>query len=336
MRKPFSVYLAVVLVIAGVLFGWHVGRQQAEKFGCLPYGGEKPAAGWMDVCISDRVGSGYGQDAIWFDLEPSVAAAVRRAKVLIFGDSRIMEAVSRSDTSEWFAARDIPFYLLAFGGGERSGWAEMLLDKFHPKPAVMIFDADPYFTGGYSLPVQAIRDDPKAEEKTARGIHDFMATEDGVCRYVPWVCGRTVATYRAYKDGHLFADHPERFYFGSGKPGSFPITKPPPSDTSPYDSYVENARKVLAKVAIDPRCVVFTVTPNSDQDDTLAKFLALRLGGRAISPQLDGLTTSDHWHMTAESSQRWADAFLKQLQPVLDECLGAAQSASAGADNPIK
>ena len=47
----------------------------------------------MDGCASDQIGS-FGLDVLWFGLDPKAVAAIDNAKVLLFGDSRMLTAAS--------------------------------------------------------------------------------------------------------------------------------------------------------------------------------------------------------------------------------------------------
>ena len=120
----------------------------------------------------------------------------------------------------------------------------------------------------------------------------------------------------------------DRVWFHRNQQGAFPVTKPGVQDTSHYASYLANARALLNKLQVDAKCVVFTIVPNSEMDDTLAKYLAAQLGGRAVAPWIDGLATSDHFHLTEESGLVWSKAFLSELEPVMQECTQASAASS--------
>ena len=227
MDLTFRKYFAIVVIVAGVLLGVREAREQVIKIGCLPAGGTKPAASWMDACLSDRIGD-YSHSAIWFGTEPATTAAIYAAKVLFFGNSRMEFAASRGGAAEWFAAKRIRFYILAFGYDEESGWAKRLLERLRPHPSVIVFDTNQYFTGGQSLPAQAIEKDPEGELKTALATRSFMASAPEYCRYLSILCGRTAAGYRADADGHAFAVGTDRVWFGKTSFGNYVMPPPPP------------------------------------------------------------------------------------------------------------
>jgi hypothetical protein len=335
-EKRLRNYLVLAVLIAAVLMGGRSAWQRTIEIGCLPVDGKPPSGAWMDGCASNQIGS-YGLDVLWFDLDPAAVAGITRAKVLIFGDSRVLTAMSQGIASTWFAVRHIPMYLLAFGAGEQSGFADRLVAKFQPRPSLVVFDADPYFTGEESIPAQAITEDPVGEETTARQTKAFLDAAPVYCRYLGWLCGRTERAYRQYLDGIVVHQDDYRVWFNKNQGGSFPITRPGSQVTSHYEGYLANARALVSKLHINPQCIVFTIVPNSEMDDSFAKFLAANLGARVVAPRIDGLSTVDHYHLTPQSAQIWSKAFLADLQPIVQECVGGALASGgpAAADMPI-
>jgi hypothetical protein len=333
-EKPFRNYLAVAVLVAAVLMGGRFLWQETVKVGCLPVDGRNPAGAWMDGCASDQIG-GYGLDVLWFDLDPRAVARIEQAEVLIFGDSRILTGMSDGIASAWFAARGIPMYLLAFGAGEQSGFTQRLIGRLHPHPQMVVVDADPYFTGDESIPARAITDDPAGEERAARATKAFLDDAQFYCRYVGLLCGRTERAYRQYLDGVVVHQAQDRVWWNKNQAGRYPISQPGAQITSHYDTYLANARNMMAALHINPRCVVFTILPNSEMDDTLAKYLAQNLGARVVAPRIQGLDTIDHYHMTPESSQIWTKAFFAQAQPIVQECAGGAVVRSDNASAPV-
>jgi hypothetical protein len=333
-EKSLRNYLAVAVRVAAVLMGARSLWQETVKVGCLPVDGRNPAGAWMDGCASDQIGS-YGLDVLWFDLDPRAVEGIERAKVLMFGDSRILTGMSDGIASAWFAARRIPMYLLAFGAGEQSGFTQQLIERLQPHPQMVVIDADPYFTGEESIPAQAITDDPAGEERTARATKAFLDDAPVYCRFIGALCGRTERGYRTYLDGTVVHQAQDRVWWNRNQAGRYPINQPGAQVTSHYGTYLANARKMVAALHINPQCVVFTILPNSEMDDTLAKYLAQNLGARVVAPRVEGLDTIDHYHMTPESSQIWTKAFFARAQPIVQECVGDAVARSDNAGGPV-
>jgi hypothetical protein len=332
-EKTFRNYLVLALLVAAILMGGQSAWRETVKLGCLPVGGIPSPGIWMDGCASDQIGS-YVLAVLWFDLDPQVIAGIERAKILLFGDSRLLSAASDGIASAWFTARHIPMYLLAFGAGEQSGWAERLVEKLRPQPELVVFDADPYFTGEQSIPAQAIADDPIGEEKIARATKAMLDAGPTYCHYLPWLCGRTQRFYRQYLDGVVVHQSEDRVWFNRNQAGSFPIVRPGPQIMSHYETYLANARALVSNFHIDPLCIVFTIVPNSEMDDTLATFLAEHLGARVVAPRIDGLSTVDHYHLTPESARIWTTAFFNELEPIVQECLGGSPVAASRPREP--
>ena len=102
-----------------------------------------------------------------------------------------------------------------------------------------------------------------------------------------------------------------------------------------YNTYLANARALVSKLHIDPRCVVFTMVPNFEMDDTLPWFLAEHLGRQVVAPRIDGLSIGDHYHLT-EGARIWSKAFLNDLEPIVQECVGqVARNGGSAASAPV-
>lgn len=321
-------YMMVIILIAAALWGGRSAWEQTIKIGCLPVGGHTPAGIWMDGCASDQMGN-LSEDVLWFNLHPVTVQAIQRAKVLLFGDSRMLTAASAGGASDWFSRHGIPMYLLAFAAGEQSGWADRLVSRLHPHPDMVVFDADPYFTGEESIPAQAISDDPAGEEQSARDAEAFLANGPQWCRWLGFLCARTQHFYRQDKDGIVVRRDENRVWFNKNQEGDFPIEQPGPGDTSSYGAYLDNARKLISKLDVKPECVVFTIVPNNEMDDTLARYLAKNLGARVVAPKVAGLSTVDHYHLTRASAREWSERFFEALAPVVNECVGPASQAKS-------
>jgi len=90
---------------------------------------------------------------------------------------------------------------------------------------------------------------------------------------------------------------------------------------------VEKANRLINSTHIRRDCVVLTVTPNSELDaDAYSTKMAAALGARVDLPEVDGLFTSDHSHLTWSSAQRWSAKFLEEIDPIIQSCVTSHQN----------
>jgi hypothetical protein len=278
----------------------------------------------LAYCNSPRFGVN-DTDAIWFGAEPEVAPAIRDAQVLTLSDSRLQNALSIGGASQWFSNRHLKAYFLGLPT-EESGFGSLLWDKFRPHARVVIFDASPYFTGHLGSQEDSILEDAKARQQQAAELKDFQRFHQHFCSSLPVLCGQNFAYFRSRVDGHwIFPDPDSRPLWGSRSvPNNrtHQATGLRPNELAPlYPEYLKVARAFVSKIDLPPRCIVITHVPSEDALDSLAPYLAGALGATLIDPKLAGIETFDRAHLTPLSSQRWTQAFLKMLEPVLQSCI---------------
>jgi hypothetical protein len=253
--------------------------------------------------------------------------AVRSARVLTLSDSLLQNAFSLGGASEWFAARGYPFYMLGVPTAE-SRFGELLIERLQAKPSVVVVDANPYFTGDVgSFQRELLRTDERTGRTRVEQLHEFREYHHRFCRQWPWVCGRNFSYFRSRKDGHWIFPDPTRTKLWIGTAGvpndvvRFPVSAQPDELGPRYPHYRDVAGKFVAKLGLPAKCVVVTAVPTESQKRELAKYLSSSLGMTLIDPDLSDLMTFDRSHLTPESSQRWTQAFLQELEHVLRDCI---------------
>jgi hypothetical protein len=332
-RMTPRTYVLVALATLIALSGGSEGYARYKRVTCWSGGYHEDA--WMAYCNSDRYGV-YDTDAIWYGLEPEVMPAVREAKVLTLSDSHLQNALSLGGASEWFAARGYPVYMLGLPTAE-SRFGEMLLERLQANPAVVIFDASPYFTGHAGpFAENLLGADEETGRERVKELRDFQHFHRGLCDRWPGACGQNFAYFRSRKDGHWVFPDPSttRPWIGAaGMPNNdvrFAVSTRPDELARWYPHYRDVARAFVRKLGLPTKCVVITNVPSDAPKRELAMYLSRTVGMTLIDPDVRDLATFDRAHLTPESSQRWTQAFLEELTPVLRECVGpgAAQRAA--------
>jgi len=330
-------YVIAVVATFVVLTGLHALGVQSVRLACWSGGYKRDA--WMAYCNSDRYGV-YDVDAVWFDTEGEVGAAIKHAQILTLSDSRLQNALSLGGAPAWFAERGYETYLLGLPT-EESGFAEKLWDKYQPHPAVVIFDASPYFTGNVGGSELALSQQPEHEHEEAMKLHRFESFHREFCSRFDWFCGHTFSYFRSRHDGHwIFPSQTDPVWFGrGGMPNDQTrlLTDVLPDELVPlYPDYLKAARRLLAKINLPPQCVVLTHVPHEERADGLPRYLAESLGVVLLDPKVPNLYTFDRAHLTPESSLAWTAQFLKQLDPILKKCIALpGHTPQTLAANPV-
>jgi hypothetical protein len=313
--------LLLLLVALGLSAATEVGSRVRE-LSCWPAGYAQNA--WMAYCNSERYGV-FDPDAIWFNVEPKTTAAIRDARVLTLSNSRLQNALSLGGGPAWFTAHGYPAYFLGVPGAD-SGFGERLIDRFKLHPDVIIFDTSPYFTGALGSFEDHLASAPDEARAEVASLEHFQHFHRRYCTLLPWACGHNFAYFRSATDGHWIfpAASPSIWIGRDGMPNNatrFPVDSLADETKSLYPTYLANARRLAAKLAMPSRCIVITHVPSDEPGGALAKYIAEGLDASLVSPQVAGLATFDHAHLTPDSAQRWTADFLHDLAPVLQSCV---------------
>ena len=278
---------------------------------------------FMAYCNSDRFGV-YDTEAIWHNAESG--REIKAAKVLTLSDSHMQNALSLGGASEWFAQRNIPFYMLGVPHNE-SGFGERLLERLQPHPDVLILDASPYFTGDVGKFERGIFEDPGASREGVVELQGFQSWHERFCTQLPSACGHNFSYFRSRRDGHwIFPPQTDAMWIGfhdvPNDAQQFATGVLPNAEYAPlYPTYLQYAKKLLARTSVPRDCIVITNVPAMYDLRDLAHYLGDSLGITVVAPEVPGLTTFDKSHLTPASSVRWTHAFLEELSPVISRCV---------------
>ncbi len=326
-RITYLVCFAAAALVAGVVArfaGWSY-----EALGCSQY--RDPGA-FLAYCGSSVYGD-YEHGAYYFDLEKEAINNLRAAKVLFLGSSRTQMAFSTDEVQHYFEAHHLPYYVMGFGYDERYDFAITLIEKYQLKPDAIIVNSDPFFRGGSRISGDMIApaNNLRAIARKIWVFSDYFEKKllSGVrwkiCNLMAFLCEtRSISIYRDVHNGFWIW----RGVYTYEEYGHLPID---PSRRVvaklPDVAEVEKANRLINSTHIRRDCVVLTVTPNSELDaDAYSTKMAAALGARVDLPEVDGLFTSDHSHLTWSSAQRWSAKFLEEIDPIIQSCVTSHQN----------
>ena len=320
----YSTYVGALLLIcafgAGGRFFYAIISDLAGMLGncgAAGYSGDS----YLARCESESYGD-YDTKAFLYDLEP---AAVRNAKdstVVFTGNSRIQFTFGTDAVRQHFTNTGIKHYLLGFGDS-REAFLQALLQKMAIQPKLLIVQTDSWYFGWLG----------DAEPFKASQFSGFAPATVRYQQLKQWIhrhlCSSTVFIDRfgACPDKNvLFRNR------SSGEWDYTSITWGRPVHQFGFDYAVDNellerqkpyARKFMDVINVPRNCVVFTSVPWPHQHLGTGRALAEYLGVRFVLPKLSGLKTFDNSHLDAESAERFSEAFMRELAPILQECVAA-------------
>jgi hypothetical protein len=328
-----SAYLAVFAasaVVCGFAFrfiGW-----TSDVLGCTL---NRTPDSFLAYCNSDHYGD-YEHGAYYLDLEPKAVDALRRAQVLIFGNSRAQFGFSTDAVRRYFSDHAIRFYLLGFGYSDGDEFTAALIQKYQLHPRFVIVDTNPFFTGFASVPAKAMMPGGPSWWKRIVDWIDhwsdyltkqaFNSLQPLICRLRPSLCTGTFQTiYRSVDTGFLvlntFVQPDNPGYPVAGKKLVTLGGRSLPADA-------ENASRFLDVLGLSRECVVLTAAPSTALDaEPYVSELGRLVGLRVLLPHLDDLRTFDASHLTPSSAERWSAAIMSESDPLIARCVSATDQA---------
>jgi hypothetical protein len=269
-------------------------------------------SGYLAYCQASDYGE-YDRGAFWYGLQPEARRHAAAADVLFLGSSRMQFGFSTPATSEWFAAARADHFLLGFSHDENVRFTEPLLARLGPRPRAYVINVERFFEGQLTLPARAILQDDDAPRYWKKWL--WQRVHAPACTAVPVLCGNQVSFFRETRHGAWRLNRAFGSQYATDVDDATSRMAVSPAD-------VDRARRFLATLPVDQRCIVLTLVPSQETHRAEAADLAAAVGLELVSPTLTGLRTFDSRHLDLPSAERWSRAFYAAAGPRLRSCLG--------------
>ena len=279
---------------------------------------------FLAYCESAGYGD-YEHGALYYGLEPKVRESIRGAQVLFLGSSQLQAAFAANAVRKYFRARGIRHFVMGFGGGDGSPFAQPVMERSRALPKVIVINADPFFVEPNILSEpakEAIGGGPGYLWRLTLKMA-FQRVHRTICRAVPLCPESEPSIFRSATDGQWNWIGP---YIEERE---VPIDQEIKERLPQFE--IERAKTIgemfLNRIGLDRRCVVLTGIPTNGLDSTeVAEVLATALRTRFLAPKVDGIATVDGGHLNWRSSELWSAAFVEALTPIMNECLGQSHA----------
>ena len=272
-----------------------------------------------DHYLAHDRGGHVDHHVLFHGIDAASLSAMRRADVLLMGNSRLMFALRGDSLRQYFLPRGLRAFALGFGHLEQHEFPLELFRRFELRPRVVIANVDNFFAGVPSPWARRVmRDSAFDAYKTAFEANAAYQTRRLLHRVVPhvpelWNEHREFLIHRSRQDGSWFLGT----RFGRG----LPLMDFYEGRDTLRDHNLALGRAFKAEVEGAGARLVFVLVPGRDVSLTAAQMLADALDVPLVVPRVDGLRSMDASHLTDESARRYALAFFRELDPVLDRIL---------------
>lgn len=306
-----TLYIGLVLLAALASYGYWLKTRSI--FACQAPG--YSADRYLAYCNGGNYAD-FEHGAFYYNLEPPALDYARNADVLVLGNSRLQVALSNDATADWFKRLGARYYLLAFSYNEDMVFTEPLLQRIKPRASVYIINVDDFFQRRETSAANEILHDPDTKsryewKRFAQSLHR------PICGALPKLCGRRFVIFRSRETGAYY-----RLEHG--------VEAVLPQNAASYDRTVDQAVvKDSTPLAIDflkqyakGKCVILTDVPHPEEKIGNAEAIAAGAGlPLVVPPEMEGLHTTDGYHLDRPSADRWSKAFLEAAGPEIRSCL---------------
>lgn len=274
---------------------------------------------FLSYCSDKSFGS-YEHGAVYFGTEPEIVASLTTARVVLLGNSRAQIAFSSQATEDYFAARNVGFFNMAFGG-EMDVFPRRIIEKYDLRPDVIIVNVDYFFYDSANIVARKILNNTSS----AHFEYDLKAWVQ------PWhwlictnketllgglICGGMPTQYKSRRNGRVRSPNWPNQNIAITYSGNYPASFVP--------GFLATARKFKRFADKRGACLVLTVVPSFYATPKVGREIAAALKVPIILPPAQGLTSVDGSHLNPESAEVWSRAFFNEFGPVMDRCLKGA------------
>lgn len=273
-----------------------------------------------DYYLAHDHGGHVDHHVLYFGTDPVALEHLRRADVLLLGNSRLMFAARPGVLDAFFESRGLRYYILGFGFREADRFPLAIIEKFDLRPKLVIVNADGFFQHAYSDFARAVMKsnligawqftrEAETGHEVRRALHQLVPNWVDLLGRPGFPWRRELIIYRSRTNG--------AWQLSPWEPGLHLMAgrdlRQPPLAPLERDA----ARRF--KAAMDRRGarLILTYVPTSRPLGGGPALFADLLSVPLVAVHPPGLTTEDDDHVDEGSAMTWSQAFVRELERVL-------------------
>lgn len=274
-----------------------------------------------DHYLAHARGGHVDHHVLYHGIDAASVEAMREADVVLMGNSRLMFALRGDILRQYFLPRGFRPFALGFGHLEQHEFPLAIFKRFTLHPRIVIANVDNFFAGVPSPWAQRVMRETRFDAfKVVIEANAAYHTRRLLHRVVPhapelWNEHREFLIHRSRRDGS--------WYLATNFSRGIPLMDFYEGRDALRPHNVTLGRAFKDAVEATGARLVFVLIPGRDVSLTAAQMLADELQVPLVAPRVEGLRSMDASHLTDESAQRYALAFFRELDPVLDRLLAA-------------
>lgn len=273
-----------------------------------------------DYYLAHDHGGHVDHHVLYFGTDAEALAHLRRADVLLLGNSRLMFAARPRVLDAFFESRGLRYYILGFGFREADRFPLAVIEKFDLRPRFVIVNADGFFANWLSDFARTVikdttfgawkfRQEAETAHEVRRAMHQLVPNWVDLLGRPGFARQRELVIYRSRTNG--------AWQLSPWEPGTMPVYGRDPAEPALAPGEAEAARRF--KAAMDRRgsSLVLTYVPTPRPLGGGPALQADVLGVPLVWPEPSGLHSADGDHLDEPSAVAWTEAFVRELGRLL-------------------
>ena len=273
-----------------------------------------------DYYLAHDHGGHVDHHVLYFGTDPAALDDLRRADVLLLGNSRLMFAARPGVLDAFFEARGLRYYVMGFGFREADRFPLAIIEKFDLRPRLVVVNADGFFADQLSDFARTVMKDTRfgawkfrLEAETAhevrRTLHQLVPNWVDLFGRPGFPRQRELVIYRSRTNG--------AWQLSPWEPGIEPVGDRDPHAPPLSDRERDAALRFQAAMQRRGTRLALTYVPTPRPLGGGPQRFAELLGVPLVWPEPRFLRTADGDHLDESSAIAWSEAFVSELGRLL-------------------
>jgi len=273
-----------------------------------------------DYYLAHDHGGHVDHHVLYFGTDPVALDHLKRADVILLGNSRLMFGARPRVLDAFFQSRGLRYYVLGFGFREVDRFPLAIIEKFDLRPRMVIVNADGFFENslsdfahqvmkGDAFGAWQFRQEAETGHEFRKVIHQLVPNWVDLLGRPGFPWRRELVIYRSRANG--------TWQLSPWEVGTAPVGERDPHQPPLGPREIEAARRF--KAAMDGRGIrmVLTYVPTPRRLGGGPALFAQLLQVPLVWTDPAGLLTEDGDHLDESSATAWSEAFVSELGRVL-------------------
>jgi hypothetical protein len=269
-----------------------------------------------DYYLAHDHGGHVDHHVLYFGTDAGALENLRKADVLLLGNSRLMFAARPRVLDGYFESRGLRYYVMGFGFREADRFPLAIIERFDLRPRLVIVNADGFFQNSLSDLGRAVVKqtsfgawqhhwEAETGHEVRRGLHLLVPNFVDLLGRPGFPWRRELIIYRSRSNG--------AWQLSPWEPGDAPVHGRDLSEPPLQAHERQAASRFHAAMAARGTGVALTYVPTPRPLGGGPALFAEHLGVPLTAPDPGGLKTEDGDHLDEASAIAWSEAFVRTL-----------------------